>query len=63
MNNEISGLHHVVSIETNKPGFTRDKPFTRLGTRLRLSSWLESGQGMFEQHLPEIESARIPEAH
>lgn len=63
MNDEISGLHHVASIETNEPGFTPDEPFTRLGTKLRLSSWLESVQGMFEQHLPEAESARIPEAH
>jgi hypothetical protein len=63
MSTETAGLCHVTSIETNKPSFTGGNFIIGLGTKLRLSSWLESVQGMFEQHLPEIESASVTEAN
>lgn len=59
MSTDTVGLHQVMSIETDKPGFIRDEYVTGLGTKLKLSSWSKSIQGMFEQHLPEIESASV----
>lgn len=44
----------LFEIATDPPGFTSDEPVEKLGSTLKLPSWLESRRKEIEAHLPKI---------